>query len=401
MTSDARNIARTLISEHLRDAPEDTVIGYGTRRRMIVGLGAERTLLLHRRSLTGTAASAPPTEDSVEAALSAFLAANTERWVMGYLGFGVHTRLVPTLATGPVPDLLLVAPTRVAVVEAHGAVAFCDGTRTARNATGPVRAAAPPPVTPAVRHRFEDTVGQALHWIGTDAGRRITVATRQTWQDTGACLLDTMAAGQYDDRGLSRSYYLHHQGTEFAGTSPELLIDGTGRRFTCNKLSSTTARSAAGLPDWDRRLVEEHESSLRSLTQSLAAFARVHRSPRQDLHLRELTHGLSRLQVEPKPDRDLADVLLGLLPTGASPATSGLEQIALLEEHPRGPYYGLVGYASPAGRLNWSQILRTVFRREDQVWLPVGAAVTARSTPALEAEEIALKASSVRVAQLL
>ncbi|MGW6145786.1 chorismate-binding protein, partial [Streptomyces sp. NPDC055140] len=200
--------------------------------------------------------------------------------------------------------------------------------------------------------------------------------------------------------GVSRSFYCHHGGLEFAGTSPELLVDGSLERFTCHKLSGTSAHDASShrTPDWDRRLVEEHRSSIDSLLTAYGTFARVAAGPPEFLRLEELVHGMTRLTLEPKSGSDLAGVLLGVLPTGASP-TEGLSEIARLEEFPRGPYYGLVGCAAPDGSLQWSQLLRSVFQRDGRVWLPVGAAVTARSSPDTEAAEIALKVRSVRVAQ--
>lgn len=235
--------------------------------------------------------------------------------------------------------------------------------------------------------------------MGQAPGRRLTVATRHGWSGP-ADLVSTMAAGQGDPHGVSRSFYCHHSGLEFAGTSPELLVDGSLERFACHKLSGTSGLSANGrrAQAWDLRLVEEHRLSIDSLLTSYSHFAGVSAGPPEFLRLEELVHGLTRLTVEPKPGSDPASVLLAVLPTGASPA-EGLAEIARLEEFPRGPYYGLVGCAAPGGRLQWSQLLRSVFQRDGRLWLPVGAAVTARSSPDVEAAEIALKARSVRVAQ--
>ncbi|MFD7898968.1 chorismate-binding protein [Streptomyces sp. NPDC059743] len=296
--------------------------------------------------------------------------------------------------------MLLFIPESVLVVKDDGSAS--SASRPVRLPQGGLRemkAGSPPPLADETVDRFRVMVDGALGWVEQVPGRRLTVATRHVWSGP-VDMVSTMTAGQDDSHGVSRSFYCHHGGLEFAGTSPELLVDGSLDRFTSHKLSGTSGHSSGGqrLADWDLRLVEEHRSSIDSLLAAYSHFASVSAGPPEFLCLEELVHGMTRLTVEPKPGSDPARVLLGVLPTGASPS-DGLSEIARLEQFPRGPYYGLVGCAAPDGSLQWSQLLRSVFQREDRVWLPVGAAVTARSSPHVEAAEIALKARSVRVAQ--
>lgn len=390
-----------MLAGHRIEAPSATVFSYGSRQRVVVGLGSaghlEVTAGVCSLSLPGREATTP---ESLLDGLQSFFEAANGRWVMGYIGFGAHHSRYSTLAVGPEPEVLLFTPESVLVIKDDG---------TASSASRPVRvpqgerretkADSPPPLTDETVDRFRVMVDDALGWVGQVPGRRLTVATRHSWSGP-VNLVSTMTAGQDDSHGVSRSFYCHHGGLEFAGTSPELLVDGSLERFTCHKLSGTSGRGPGSRRpvDWDLRLVEEHRSSVDSLLTSYSHFASVSAGPPEFLRLEELVHGMTRLTVEPKPGSDPAGVLLGVLPTGAWPV-EGLSEIARLEKFSRGPYYGLAGCAAPDGRFQWSQLLRSVFQRDGRVWLPVGAAVTVRSSPDVEAAEIALKARSVRVAR--
>lgn len=388
-----------MLAGHRVEDPSNTVFSYGSRRRVVVGVGCAGQLAVTRGvcslSLPGREATAPK---SLLAGLRSFFEATDGRWVMGYIGFGAHHSRCSTLALGSDPEVMLFTPESVLMIKDDGSATSASGSlHLPQGGQRATSSGSPPPLTDDTVDRFRDMVADALGWVGQVPGRRLTVATRHGWSGP-VDLISTMAAGQADAHGVSRSFYCHHGGLEFAGTSPELLVDGSLEHFTCHKLSGTSGRGPASRRplDWDLRLVEEHRSSIDSLLSAYSQFAAVNAGPPEFLRLEELVHGMTRLAVEPKPGSDPASVLLGVLPTGASP-TEGLSEIARLEVFPRGPYYGLVGCAAPNGRLQWSQLLRTVFQRDGRAWLPVGAAVTARSSPDVEAAEIALKARSVRV----
>ncbi|GAA0352251.1 chorismate-binding protein [Streptomyces turgidiscabies] len=402
MISDARRYARPVLAGHRLEAPLNTVFSYGSRRRVVVGLGSTGHLEVTRGvcslSLPGLASREATTPQSLLAGLQSFFEATDGRWIMGYIGFGAHHSRYSTLAVGPDPEVLLFTPESVLVIKDDGSASSASGPMRLPRGRRATKAGSPPPLADETVDRFRVMVDDVLGWVGQEPGRRLTVATRHGWSGP-VDLVSTMAAGQDDSHGVSRSFYCHHGGLEFAGTSPELLIDGSLERFTCHKLSGTSGHTRDGRrpAPWDLRLVEEHRSSIDSLLTAYSHFASVSAGPPEFLRLEELVHGMTRLTVEPKPGSNPAGVLLGALPTGASPA-EGLSEIAKLEQFPRGPYYGMVGCAAPDGRLQWSQLLRSVFQRDGRVWLPVGAAVTARSSPDVEAAEIALKARSVRVA---
>ena len=397
MRSDARHFAAALLADHHAHAPQCTAFCYGTGDRVVVGLGAAQWIRYADGCVSDSHPQAGGPVAGLEETLNEFLDRTAGRWVLGYIGFGVHARRHGCLTLGAEPDLFLFTPEDTAVVDRQGL--WKSGSRSGRIAPAvPAGAAAPPPLSGPTGKEFASMVNDALSWVGREPGRRLTVATRHSWS-AQADLVGTMAVGQHDDRGLSRSFYFRRDGLQFAGTSPELLAEGRRERFVCNKLSGTAPRANdRNSARWDRRLIREHETAVDALAAALGAHAAVARGERQLLRLAELEHGLTQLVVEPKPERRLGDVLLDLVPVGASPPNAGLHTIARLERYPRGPYYGLVGYIAPDGRMSWSQLLRTVFARHDRVWLPVGSAVTALSTAELEVEEITVKASTVRIA---
>lgn len=396
MPSDARTSTSALLSHYRSREPAGTAFCYGTVDRMVMGTGTVRWIQYAGGVVSASHLESGEPAAGLEDVLDSFFASVNGQWIMGYLGFGVHARHCGSLALGQGPELFLFAPQETTVVTANGS--WQRGRRSGHISPAPPAAAVPPPELGATcRQEFGSMVDDVLAWIAGGSGRRLTVATRHEWS-APLDLVATMAAGQLDDHGLSRSFYLFHDGMEFAGTSPELLADGSRERFVCHKLSATIPLPA---PDangrWDERLSREHETAVNALTYALSGHAAVARGLRQTLRVRELEHGLTPLSVEPKPDQALGRILLDLVSTGASPPGPGLRQIARVERHPRGPYYGLVGCIAPDGRMNWSQLLRTVFARQDQVWIPVGAAVTSLSTADLEVQEIAAKASTVRV----
>ncbi|MEU2607660.1 chorismate-binding protein [Streptomyces albus] len=396
MPSDARNYASTLLSDHRSRDAHGTVFCYGAADRVVIGTGAARWIQYAAGVVSASHLDSGVPAVGLEDVLNSFLDNTSGQWVMGYIGFGVHARRCGSLALGHDPDLFLFAPQEATVVSADGL--WQSGRRAGRIPPAPPDTPVPPPeLGGPCREEFGSMVDDVLSWIADGPGRRLTVATRHEWS-AQVDLVATMAAGQQDDHGLSRSFYLLHEGMEFAGTSPELLADGRWERFVCHKLSATLPLPG---PDansrWDERLIREHETAIDALTANLSGHAAVARGSRQTLRVMELEHGMTQLTVEPKPDHEPGSILLDLVPTGASPPGPGLRQIGKVERHPRGPYYGLVGCIAPDGQMNWSQLLRTVFARQDQVWIPVGAAVTPMSTAALEVQEIAAKASTVRL----
>lgn len=99
-----------------------------------------------------------------------------------------------------------------------------------------------------------------------------------------------------------------------------------------------------------------------------------------------------------RPDVKLTDVLRGLHPAGSitgAPKRAAVEQIALLETSPRGPYCGtLVWRDGP--RATASVLIRTAFRERGGWRYGVGGGITWRSTPQGEWDELQTKLGALR-----
>ncbi|MEU6671556.1 chorismate-binding protein [Streptomyces sp. NPDC046727] len=397
MSPDARRVAQAVIEESRTRAPDRSVLAFGSPRGAVVGLGA-RSWLSSRQGaweccLPGGRTVGGKLDGEFDRQLDAFLTAHTGQWVIGYLGFDLnrrHVSAVPVPAGYPATHL--VVPETVIEIDGDGRIRG-DGPRPAPAAAA---TATPVAVSDAACAEFAGLARRVLDWIDGDARRRATVCVRS---EIGfpVDLPATFAAGVADAFGLSRSFYAAVDGLEFAGTSPELLVAGSPAQvIATHKLSGTFASADyTGAADLPTRLVLEHDGSARRMAEALAAVGSPARGDRRVMRLGELSHLLTSFDTVPHRGTTEAAALLGLLPHGASPREAGLELIAEVESHPRGPYYGLFGVRTPRGELSWSQTLRSVFRASEGQWATVGAAVTQRSTPELEVAEIRMKAASI------
>ncbi|MBK1785530.1 aminodeoxychorismate synthase component I [Prauserella cavernicola] len=94
--------------------------------------------------------------------------------------------------------------------------------------------------------------------------------------------------------------------------------------------------------------------------------------------------------------RDDADLLHATFPPGSvtgAPKIRALDEIALLEQAPRGVYTGAIGLASPVAGLELSVAIRTFEIHDGIVELGVGGGITADSDPQAEWEECLHKAA--------
>lgn len=228
----------------------------------------------------------------------------------------------------------------------------------------------------------------ACAWVG-DSARRLTVARTLPLPDVD--LAATFA--QYAPTDRARAF-LRLGAREFVGLSPELLAVGNRNEFRSFKLSGTAPPGDDDMA-LDARLVREHASSIASAADALSPLGPVERGPRRVVTLPSLRHFETELLCTPRRDVSLRDCIDAVRPYGASPVAEGLAQRARLEGASRGLYYGLVGFCEPDG-FSFSQTLRAVFRERGRCFTRVGAAVTSRSTPALELAETRLKLASIR-----
>jgi para-aminobenzoate synthetase component 1 len=109
-------------------------------------------------------------------------------------------------------------------------------------------------------------------------------------------------------------------------------------------------------------------------------------------------HLESRVVAKPKRTVDLTDILRATFPGGSitgAPKIRAMEIIAEMEQAPRGPYCGALGYVAYGGRKShWSIPIRTAVIHDNELSFRVGGGIVADSDPQAEYEETLLKAKA-------
>lgn len=112
-------------------------------------------------------------------------------------------------------------------------------------------------------------------------------------------------------------------------------------------------------------------------------------------------HLVSNICCDLKPDVDAWDLLRATFPAGTlsgAPKIRAMEIIAELEEKPRGPYGGAVGYISFHGNMDMAITIRTACIENGQLTVQAGAGIVADSDPERERLETVNKAMAMEKA---
>ena len=112
-------------------------------------------------------------------------------------------------------------------------------------------------------------------------------------------------------------------------------------------------------------------------------------------------HLVSNIISELKPECDAWDLLRASFPAGTlsgAPKVRAMEIIADMEQAPRGPYGGAVGYISFAGNMDLAITIRTAIIENGRLRAQAGAGIVADSDPEKERVETVNKAMSVQKA---
>jgi anthranilate/para-aminobenzoate synthase component I len=258
------------------------------------------------------------------------------------------------------------------------------------------------------RGRYARQVLAASEWIAK-APRQHRRVTLSRTVPIGEDVDVARSFSSYRPFGVTRSFALGVRGLRIVGHSPELLVSGTAKEFDTYKLSGTAARALSEHDDklllsdmlTSRRLTEEHAGAVVATSRRLASIGDVSVGHRDVLELRRIRHFVTKFTTRPRLSRSLWAILRAATPSGAYPERGGIELINELEEAARGPYYGLLGFADSSGRVEFVQVLRSVFLcseayvGERQWYTQVGAAITGLSDPAEEVVETQLKLSEI------
>jgi len=109
-------------------------------------------------------------------------------------------------------------------------------------------------------------------------------------------------------------------------------------------------------------------------------------------------HLVSNITSDIEPQYDAFDLLKSSFPAGTlsgAPKIRAMEIIAELEDEPRGPYGGAVGYVSFDGNMDFCICIRTAIVEHDRLTIRAGAGIVADSDPEYEYRETVNKAGAM------
>ncbi|MDD3546367.1 MAG: anthranilate synthase component I family protein, partial [Kiritimatiellae bacterium] len=109
-------------------------------------------------------------------------------------------------------------------------------------------------------------------------------------------------------------------------------------------------------------------------------------------------HLVSNITADIEPHHDAFDLLKSSFPAGTlsgAPKIRAMEIIAELEDAPRGPYGGAVGYISFDGNMDFAICIRTAIVEHGRLTIRAGAGIVADSDPESEYTETVNKAGAM------
>jgi len=112
-------------------------------------------------------------------------------------------------------------------------------------------------------------------------------------------------------------------------------------------------------------------------------------------------HLVSNVRCDLRRELDAWDLLAATFPAGTlsgAPKIRAMQIIDKLENEPRGPYGGAVGYISFSGNMDMAITIRTACIEAERLTVRAGAGIVADSDPEKERVETVHKAMSIQKA---
>ena len=230
--------------------------------------------------------------------------------------------------------------------------------------------------------------------------------------------------GQVDQLGLYDAlqsvnpspymYLLSFDDRAIVGASPETLVSVTDDRVVSNPIAGTCPRGAS--PVEDRRLAgellaDEKERAEHTMLVDLARNDVRRVAAPGSVRVAEfmsvvkyshVQHIESTVTGRLASERDAFDAVRAAFPAGTlsgAPKLRAMEIIDELEDRPRGPYGGGVGYVSWTDDADFAIVIRSATidasENEDRITVRAGAGIVADSDPAAEFDETEQKMDGV------
>lgn len=205
-------------------------------------------------------------------------------------------------------------------------------------------------------------------------------------------------------------FYIDFHDYLIVGSSPESLVQTTGRDVVTNPIAGTRPRGATAAKDAalreellaDQKELAEHEMLVRLSKDDLAPICEgdsIDVPVYMDvvkyehvMHIVSEVHGSLRKELSP------FDALLACLPAGTvsgAPKERAMQVINGLEDTRRGVYAGGIGFVSFNRDINLAIAIRSLVMKDDKAYLQVGAGIVKDSVPEDEFAETLQKARSL------
>ncbi len=208
-------------------------------------------------------------------------------------------------------------------------------------------------------------------------------------------------------------YFLSLDDMILVGSSPETMVRLENNIATLRPIAGTRPRGKNEQEDrsFANELLQDEKERAEHLMlvdlgrNDLGRIAEVGTVQVTELMIVEryshVMHLVSNICCDLKPDYDAWDLLRATFPAGTlsgAPKVRAMEIIAELENKPRGPYGGAVGYISFSGNMDMAITIRTASIEDGRLTVQAGAGIVADSDPESERLEVINKAMAMQQA---
>jgi anthranilate synthase component 1 len=208
-------------------------------------------------------------------------------------------------------------------------------------------------------------------------------------------------------------YFMHLDDTVLVGSSPETMVRLDSGVATLRPIAGTKPRGKT--EQEDRHLADEllqdpkeraeHLMLVDLGRNDLGRVAEIGTVQVTDLMVVEryshVMHLVSNISCDLRSGCDAFDLLRATFPAGTlsgAPKIRAMEIIAELEQEPRGPYGGALGYISFTGNMDLAITIRTACIEDGKLTIRAGAGIVADSDPEKERIETINKAKAIQKA---
>jgi anthranilate synthase component 1 len=206
-------------------------------------------------------------------------------------------------------------------------------------------------------------------------------------------------------------YFFHFDETVLVGSSPETMVRLENRVATLRPIAGTRPRGESEQADRslasellaDEKERAEHLMLVDLGRNDLGRVARTGTVQVTDLMVVEryshVMHLVSNINCDLEERYDAWDLLRASFPAGTlsgAPKVRAMEIIDELEQSPRGPYGGAVGYVSFSGNMDLAITIRTACIQGGTLTVRAGAGIVADSDPETERMETVNKAMAIQ-----